>query len=62
MPNRIELPEELQSLIEKREGDRRQPVDQDGMPKAQQLPTGEERRRGDRRKNSDENSDSANDR
>lgn len=53
MPNRLELPAELQSLIEKREGERRQQTDQDGTAEVPQSPTGEERRQGDRRKNSD---------
>ena len=51
MPNRLELPDELNSLIEKREADRRAPVDEQVTDQTEppQSPTGEERRQGDRR-------------
>ncbi|WP_425397156.1 hypothetical protein [Aeoliella sp.] len=50
MSNRLELPDDFQHLIEKREGERRQQTEQDSTVDPQQLPTGEERRKGERRK------------
>ena len=50
MPNHLELPDDFQHLIEKREVDRRAQTDEDS---AEQLPDGVDRRKNDRRQADD---------
>lgn len=49
MSNHLELPAELQALIEKREGERRQQEANSAADTQEQLPEGEERRKRNRR-------------
>lgn len=49
MPNRLDIPDELNSLIEKREADRRNAEESKEVPE-EQPGVAEEQRQGDRRK------------